>query len=207
MAAKAARKKSSGQTLVSETVIPRDDEADEEHKRVVFTNNHTQKPVLVLYRKTEKAAPISHLWKDFIQESQLVRDQIGLDILDSFLTDEEQHAVELKNNAQIFPELVTSKGFLVSKDNAKAAALAPRVRGVFTKSSAAATTTKGDEFRARAKALKVKALAYTKQSEAYKAAASLVEGNSQVDESLISNGMNFLENELPLSQKELNRHL
>ena len=39
MAVKAAGKKNSGQTFVNETVVLRDDEADEEPRRVVFNNN------------------------------------------------------------------------------------------------------------------------------------------------------------------------
>ena len=133
MAVKSAGKKISWQTFVTETVVLRDDEADEEHKRVVFINNYSQLPVVVLYSKKEKAAPMSHLWIK-LRDSQLVRDQTDLDVLGSFLTEEEKQVVELKNNAQIFPELVTSKAYLRSKANAKAAAGASRTGGIFCES-------------------------------------------------------------------------
>lgn len=61
MAAKAAGKKISGQTFVNETVVLRDDEPDEEYRRVVFIENHSRLPVVALYRKKEEAAPMSHL--------------------------------------------------------------------------------------------------------------------------------------------------
>ena len=210
LAAKAAGKKISTQTFTSVTIVPRDDEVDDKHERVVLIDNHSQLPVLELYRNKEKAVPMSYLWKDFIRETQLVRDQIGLDVLGSFLTEEEQKLIDLKNNSHIFPELVTSKGCLRSKDNYSAAAEASRTGGIFTRSSATATTSKGDEYRARAKALRAKATAYEKQSEAYEQAATLVDlkFDAKVDENqLTSAGMTFLANEIPLTRKELNGHL
>ena len=111
LAAKATGKKISTQTFTSVTIIPRDDEVDDKHERVVLTDNHSLLPILQLYRNKEKAVPISHLWKDFIRETQLVRDQIGLDVLGSFLTREKPQLIELENNS---PSLFSSS-FLPSQ--------------------------------------------------------------------------------------------
>ena len=73
--------------------------------------------MFALYRKTEKAEPMAHLWAEFLQASQSARDHIGVDALGSMLSQEEEAAINLKNNAHIFPILITSKGGLRSKDN------------------------------------------------------------------------------------------
>ena len=54
----------------------------EEHERVVLIDNHGQEPVLVSYRDKEKTEPIIYLYKELSRQSQLVRDQIGLDLGD-----------------------------------------------------------------------------------------------------------------------------
>ena len=98
---------------------------DRDHERVVFIDNETGDAKFQLYRTTEKAEPMSQLWAQFLQGCQSARDHIGVDVLGSFLSEEEAKAIDLKNNAHIFPILITRKGGLRSKDNREASTNTP----------------------------------------------------------------------------------
>ena len=208
MAAKAVGKRTSEQSVSITTVVLMDDENDKDHDKVIFIDDNTEEPILALYRKNENAEPMSHLWDNFIRDTQLVRDQIGSDILGSFLKDEEIRATKLKQNAHLFPTLVTCKGAIRSKNNAQAASKASRSRGVFTAKSATVQQTKAEEFLARAKMLKQKASAFSKQATVYEAAAELQgDANANVDKVNLESGMTFLGRKFPLSRKELTQHM
>lgn len=81
---------------------------------------------------------MAHLWDAFISETQAVRDQIGIDALESFLSKEERNVINLNHNAAMFPERLTSKKYLRSKDIIEASVKATRVGGVFRKKGTAA---------------------------------------------------------------------
>ena len=208
-AVKAAGKKLSVQVTESSLrIVTKDEKNDQDHEKVVLLDNDTGKHIISLYRNTERAVSMSHLWGSFISETQLLRDQIGHETLGSFLTEEESNAIKLKHNAHIFPELINNKGYLRSKDNLAAANKVSRVGGVFTKSIA--NVEKHTEFKARAKALRAKVNAFEKQANAYDTATKLVEKkpDTTIDEiNLESLGMIYLRKEIPLSRKELNTHL
>lgn len=223
-ASKAAGKKESSQDTVTEVVIPMDDRKDEEHERVVFLDNHTGQPVMALHRKKEGAQPMSHLWADFIAETQQVRDHIGGNLHGTFLNRHEIDAIDLKRSHSIFPSLVTSKGCLRSKDNYNAASQAVRVGGVFQARDDndedteaiepdASNVTKIVELESRAKALQIKAQALEKQAAAYLVAAEKMakdgytEQNKEIDSDLAKSGLSYIHEALPLSRKELSRYI
>jgi len=89
-------------------------------REFLFLDNVTKEPVLALYRNTKKAEPMPHLWAGFLGEVQALRNQIGLDVFGSTLFTDEAVAINLKNNAHIFPTLITGKEALRSKDNLQA---------------------------------------------------------------------------------------
>jgi len=202
---------------ITEKIVEMSVPDDDLHEEVVFIDNHTQLPVLSLYRSTEAAEPMSHLFKDFISETQTIRDHIGPEQLGSFLHPAELEAIQLKNNYRIFPELVTSKGYLRSKNNTDASGKASRAEGVFAKKYETATVsgiTAEDLFH-RAKALKMKAAAFTAQAEAYASAAKTLEADEKLSKTVEATvtkdpeelGMFYLGQELPLNRKELHNHM
>ena len=153
------------QKYITEKIMPRAEQFDKEYKAIVFIDNYTKKPIIALSRKNERTKLIAYIQQLFIRESQNLRDQISLEALGSFLTELEEKAIKLKNNAYIFPELITSKGNLRSKDNKEVLTTgAIRIRGKFTKKDSPATVTPRSQLIwQRVQALKAKALAYYNQ--------------------------------------------
>ncbi|KAL8735552.1 MAG: hypothetical protein Q9166_000720 [cf. Caloplaca sp. 2 TL-2023] len=62
-----------------------------------------------LYRKTEAAEPTTNLWNDFIAVIARTRDYLTVEEIGSPLPQAELDAIDLQNNSEIFPTLVTSK--------------------------------------------------------------------------------------------------
>ena len=208
--AKAQGKKASQQKYLKEQFIPRaEEERDSNHERVVFIDNDTGEARFVLYRTTEKAEPMAHLWAQFLQGCQSARDHIGVDALGSFLSDEESAAINLKNNTHIFPTLITSKGALRSKDNLEASTQNAQrnTGGTFTRASA--TATGADILRSRATSLRKKASALQKQADAYEKAADQLQDDADApeDTGLGKHGMVYIGDVLKLSRKEVNSYI
>ena len=166
-AAKTQGKKTSKQKVVKEVLVPMKDPVDTQHERVVFVDNETNEPVMQLLRKTEKAEPMSSLWANFLGQVQSLRDQIGVDVFGSTLTEEESKAIDLKNNYNIFPTLITSKGGLRSKDNLEASTNKSQRNEQGTFSTDAAAATPIQILTGRAESLEKKAVALKKQAAAY----------------------------------------
>ncbi|CAF9930926.1 MAG: hypothetical protein ALECFALPRED_004760, partial [Alectoria fallacina] len=207
MSAKAQGKKVSKQKVITETFIPMVEPSDGNHERVVFIDNDTKEPVYALYRKTEEAEPMAHLWAEFLQHIQSARDQIGADALMTFLTAEEIAAIDLKNNAHIFPTLITRAGALRSKDNLDAATTSARNAG--GKFGGTATVTDADILRSRATSMRKKALALNKQAEAYEKQADQMEPTQNAPEEtpLAKVGMMYIGDTLSLNRKEFNKFI
>ena len=209
LSAKAQGKKSSKAKIITEMVIPMEDQQNTEHERVVFLDNVTREPILQLYRKTEAAEPMADLWSDFIRLVQHPRDHYGAQHMSSILSQEESEAISLKNNADIFPTLITSKGGLRSKDNFQASTSnAQRGEGgTFSRNTVAAT---GPEIlRSRAGNLIKKANALLKQADAYhRAAESMAEDAKAPEDTPIGkHGMTYIGDVLTLSRKEVNKYI
>ncbi len=94
-----------------------DDLDDKDYEKVIFINNNTKKPTIILFRTTEKAEPMAILQRTFIAKIQSARDQLSAAEVGSFLSEEEYKVIHLQSNAYIFLELINSKGYLRSKDN------------------------------------------------------------------------------------------
>ena len=209
--ARAQGKKLSRPKTTIEHKIHMEDQNDSEHERVVFIDDNTGEPVHALYRKTEKAEPMSHLWVEFLRVTKSVRDNIGADVLCSKLSEQEFAAISLKNNAHIFPTLITSKGGLRSKDNLEASTNNAQrsAGGVFSRGTV--TTTQADTLRNRASSLRKKANALQKQADAYDQAAQAVEDGdltvSGEEAPLAKYGMTYIGEVLTLSRKEVNRYI
>jgi hypothetical protein len=187
------------------------DQRDVDHERVVFLDNVTKEPVLALYRNTEKAEPMPHLWAGFLGEVQTLRNQIGLDVFGSTLSTNEAAAINLKNNAHIFPTLITGKEALRSKDNLQASTNNAQRNegGVFSKGSA--TVEDGsDILRSRALSLRKKASALTKQADSYEKATDQMDlaGKPSPKETAVGkHGMTYIGDVLTLSRKEVQRYI
>ena len=210
ISAKAQGKKVSTQKIITEVLIPMEEQRNSSHERVVFIDNNTLLPKFCLYRKTEKAEPMSHLWADFLIQCQSARDQIGPGVLGSMLSDEEAAAINLKNNTHIFPTLITSKGGLRSKDNLEASTnnAQRNLGGTFTR--AGATASDSEILRSRASSLRKKAAALQKQAQAYEETADALEmgsGSLPEETPLAKHGMAFIGESLSLNRKEFNRYI
>ena len=210
MSAKALSKNISAKTI-TETIIsmPMEDWCnDPDHERVVFLDNKTGNPKLTLYRKTENAEPMAYIWTDFLRVVQSARDNIGLNTA-SFLTEEEAAAINLQNNAQIFPTLIPAKGALQSKDNLEASTANTQQNSGKFGGNATATATGADILHTRALSMRKKALALNRQAEAYKKTAeTMSDFEMPSEETLLAKaGMSYLGNVLSLSRKEFNRYV
>ncbi|CAD6585007.1 MAG: hypothetical protein ASARMPRED_001978 [Alectoria sarmentosa] len=208
--ARAQGKKVSRATITMDHKIHMEDQIDSHHERVVFIDNNTGEPVHALYRKTEKAEPMAHLWAEFVRATQSVRDNIGADVLCSPLSEQEASAISLRNNAHIFPILITSKGGLRSKDNLEASTKNAQrnAGGTFTRGSA--TASQADILRSRASSLRKKANALQKQADAYDQVVDAMENQGLTvseEEPLTKCGMAYIGEVLTLSRKEVNRYI
>ncbi|KAL8707645.1 MAG: hypothetical protein Q9225_007727 [Loekoesia sp. 1 TL-2023] len=214
LSAKRQGKKISKDNIVKEVLIPMTEKPPnaEDYERVVFIDEETKQPLIQLYRKGEKAEPMALLWADFLREIQGARGHIGLDVLGSSLTEDEEKSIDLKNNSPIFPTLITSKGGLRSKDNLEAstAAASRNEGGVFSRASATVTPSK--VLHGRALSLRKKAQALMKQADAYERAAAAAEENGEEDVDLEEDpmaklGMSYIGEVLSLSRKEFNTYV
>ena len=212
-------KKVSNHKILKETVIPLDDRNDKEHEKVVFIDDNSKEPVLALYRKTEGAEPMATLWADFLESTHSIRAAVGADVTGTFLNQNEAAAIDLRNNAELFPTLITKRGHLRAKDNANAASSAGRKGGMFTKKTDAdeeeeevtANAQKAKDLKHRANALRIKAHALEKQASAYEAAARCLENDEDVDvdteSSMAKAGMLYIGDAIPLKRIELNKYI
>ena len=57
--------------------IPAQEPAGPNYERCVFIDDETRKPILALYRKTERAEQMSGFWTEFLHTVQHARDHIG----------------------------------------------------------------------------------------------------------------------------------
>ena len=203
-------KKTSKLKIITDQLIPLKEPRDAQHKRVVFINNETGEPAFALYRKTEKAEPMAHLWSEFLRTSQTARDNIGLEAMGSPLSQEECDAINLKNNAHIFPALITTKGGLRSKDNLEASTSNAQRNEGGTFSRGGVTATDAEILRSRASSLRKKAAALEKQAEAYQKLSEklLLQGGSMPREiPLSSRGMAFIGDDLAMKKEDVNRYI
>ena len=139
------------------------------------------------------------------------RDHIGVDI-ESFLAEEEAASIHLKNNASIFPTLITAKGALRSKDNldTSTANTTRNAGGVFNGRQSAATATGADILRSRASSLKKKGDALIKQAKAYEDMAKNMDpeaSKAPEEKPLTKVGMTYLEDVLTLNRKEFDKYV
>ena len=192
--------------------IPAQEPAGPNYERCVFIDDETRKPILALYRKTERAEQMSGFWTEFLHTVQHARDHINADVLMTFLSEEKLAAISLQNNSAVFPSLIQAKGALRSKDNLNASTKnAARIQsGSFGKSFA--TVINASFLRDRASTLRKKAQALKKQAEAYEKEADKIPKDKEdapprEESSLEQHGMAYIGKVLSLSRKEFERYI
>ncbi|KAL8905498.1 MAG: hypothetical protein Q9207_002601 [Kuettlingeria erythrocarpa] len=205
-------KTAKGKKLTVEKFIPMVDENDEDHERVVFVDDQTGQPIFMLYRTTEAAEPMSELWQEYLKMFATAKDLIGAGISEGVLSQEEFDAIQLKNNFRHFPALITSKGYLRSKDNYEASTkMAGRNEGgTFASTPSTSTATKKGSLLTRATAMRDKATALIKQADAYeKAAKQIPEDDTSIllESETEQHGMDYLGEVLKYSKKEFARFI
>ena len=188
-------------------IIFKDEQNDQNHEKILLLDNEIDDSIMYFYRNIERVVSMSHLWNSFIDETQLLRNQINHETLKSFLIKKEFNAIKFKHNAHIFFELINNKNFLRFKDNLAATINANRIDDVFTKFIA--NVKKHKEFKTRVKALRTKVNVFEKQANVYEIATKFVKDKSDttINETKFETlRMIYLRNEISLSRKKLNAH-
>ncbi len=211
ISAKVQSKKIFTQKIIIKMLISLKNQHDFNHEKVIFLNNTIKKSVLALYCKTKKTEFISHLWAEFLNEIQTLKDQIELNVFDNTLFEEEVVAINLRNNVSIFSSLIIEKEALWSKNNLQAfiSNAARNQEEVFIKDFAIAMNN-SNILKSQALSLRKKVFALNKQINAYEKTADQMNISKQSSSKKISlnkHEMIYIENVLTLSRKKVQQYI
>ena len=135
---------------------------------------------------------------------QSLRDQIELNVFASDATIAELKTINIQTMSNVFPEMITAKNALRSKNNYEASTTnAQRFSmSVFSKNTAIATNI--DTLRNKASSMKKKASALNKQTRKYETTADALKTTMKKEKSIDDDELsNSLENESPLTQVKM----
>ena len=149
-----------------------------EKSKVVYIDNVTKLPVLVIERDAESSTTTSDIFNEFLRRSAAAKSMLHPTLFGSDFTTDELAAIDLRSNHHIHPTLVTRDGSIRTKANYTAASIANREVGEFAKEEELEGPDAAKMIQrvlaSRAKDFRARGEAFLKQAKAYEEAVARV---------------------------------